>query len=278
MINIDDIKMGNDLPVVLIAGPCVIESEKHTIHMANELKAISENLDIPFIFKSSFDKANRTSIKSYRGPGLEEGLRILKKVKKDVGIPVISDVHETCQVKKAAKVLDAIQIPAFLCRQTDLIVEASKTGKPLNIKKGQFMSANDMKNSYEKAISTGNKSIMLTERGSMYGYNDLVVDMRSIQIMKSFCDAVVYDATHSVQTPGSIGTESGGQKQFIEPLAKAAVSQGIGAVFFEVHDKPEKAKCDRGCQVDIEMIRCILPDLVESDILSKNKFRKSRID
>lgn len=243
-IKIGNIKMGGRNPLVFIAGPCVIESEETTLSIAGKLKDYSDKYNIPFIFKSSYDKANRTSVNSYRGPGINEGLRILQKVKKEINLPILSDIHSADEVTKAAEVLDVIQIPAFLCRQTDIIVAAAKTGKPVNIKKGQFLSPYDVKNIIDKAVSTGNEKIMITERGSSFGYNNLVVDMRSISIMRSFGYPVVYDATHSVQLPGGQGSCSGGQREFIEPLARAAVSTGCDAVFMEVHENPDKALCD----------------------------------
>ena len=243
-IQIGKIKIGGGNPLVFIAGPCVIESEEITFRIAEKLKAYSEKKNIPFIFKSSYDKANRTSVNSYRGPGIDEGLRILGKVKKELGLLILSDIHSSYDVLKAADVLDVIQIPAFLCRQTDIIVAASKTGKPLNIKKGQFLAPADVKNIIDKARSTGNENIMITERGISFGYNNLVVDMRSIPIMQGFGYPVVYDATHSVQLPGGQGSSTGGQSEFIEPLSRSAVAAGCDAVFMEVHEDPCKALCD----------------------------------
>ena len=243
-IKIGNIKIGGQNSLAFIAGPCVIESEETTLSIAGKLKDYSEKYNIPLIFKSSYDKANRTSVNSYRGPGIDEGLRILKKVKKEFNLLLLSDIHSADEVRKSAEVLDVIQIPAFLCRQTDIIVAAAKTGKPVNVKKGQFLSPYDVKNIIDKARSTGNKKIMITERGASFGYNNLVVDMRSIPIMQGFGYPVVYDATHSVQLPGGQGICSGGQREFIEPLARAAVSTGCDAVFMEVHENPDKALCD----------------------------------
>ncbi|OGI17466.1 MAG: 3-deoxy-8-phosphooctulonate synthase, partial [Candidatus Moranbacteria bacterium RBG_19FT_COMBO_42_6] len=243
-IKIENITIGGQNPLAFIAGPCVIESEEITLSIAGKLKDYSEKYNLPFIFKSSYDKANRTSVNSYRGPGIDEGLRILQKVKKEFNLPLLSDVHSVDEIKKSSDVLDVIQIPALLCRQTDIIVAAAKTGKPVNVKKGQFLSPYDVKNIIDKVRSTGNENIMITERGASFGYNNLVVDMRSIPIMQSFGYPVVYDATHSVQLPGGQGSCSGGQREFIEPLARAAVSTGCEAVFMEVHENPDKALCD----------------------------------
>ncbi len=228
----------------LIAGPCVIESPEHTFRVAEVLRTICRDNGLAFVFKSSYDKANRTSINSYRGPGLVKGLEILSAIKKELNIAIITDVHSVYDVEKAAEVVDIIQIPAFLCRQTDLLVAAGKTGKAVNIKKGQFMAPWDMGNAVEKVLSTGNKQVMITERGSMYGYNNLVVDMRSLLIMKEFNVPVVFDATHSVQLPGGKGTCSGGKREFVWPLAKAAVAVGANGIFMEVHEDPDNALCD----------------------------------
>src|SRR5437660_7672006 len=225
----------------LIAGPCVIESEKHALFMAEVIKGVTRSLNVPFIFKASYDKANRTSLRSFRGPGIMEGLRILKKVKDQVHVPVLTDVHETADVPKVAEVADVLQIPAFLCRQTDLIVAAAKSGKVVNIKKGQFVSPWDMRHAVEKCREAGNQRVFVTERGSSFGYNNLVVDMRSLAIMRKFVP-VVFDATHSVQLPSAAAdgdhAVSGGQPEFIPVLARAAVAAGVDGVFLEVHDKP----------------------------------------
>lgn len=239
-----DIHFGSNHPFLLIAGPCVIETEEKTLSVAEELKKISEETGTPIIFKSSYDKANRTSISSFRGPGIDKGLSILYKVKKQYEIPVLSDVHSTHEVEKASEVLDALQIPAFLCRQTDLIIAAAKTGKPVNIKKGQFLSPWDIENIIEKCISTGNKSVFITERGSCFGYNNLVVDFRSFPIMRSFGYPIIFDVTHSLQVPGGMGRSSGGQREFAEPLARAAVAVGVHGLFMEVHPDPDNAPCD----------------------------------
>jgi len=238
------VRVGGANPLFLIAGPCVIESAEHARTIARALKGMADRLGVPFIFKASYDKANRSSLASYRGPGLKAGLEILKAVKTEVGVPVLSDVHEVNQVGKAADVLDVIQIPAFLCRQTDLVLEAAGTGKPLNLKKGQFLSPQDMHHVLDKALSRGNDRIILTERGSSFGYNNLVVDMRSIPIMKAWGFPVVLDASHSVQRPGGQGASSGGDSEFIPALARAGVGAGIDGVFLEVHDNPPLALSD----------------------------------
>ncbi len=246
----------------LMAGPCVIESEEKTLFLASELKKITSELAIPFVFKASFDKANRSSGASYRGPGMEEGLRVLAKVRREVGVPVLTDLHETYQVQPVAEVVDILQIPAFLCRQTDLVTAAAATGKPVNIKKGQFMAAWDMKNIVEKARSTGNSRVFLTERGTTFGYNNLVVDMRSLPIMRSFGVPVIFDGTHSVQQPGGLGGRSGGQREFVAPLCRAAVAIGVDGLFLEVHDEPEKALSDGPNMVSLSSLPSLLRDLL----------------
>ncbi len=243
-VRIGKMTLGEREDFLLIAGPCVIESESHALRMAEALKVFAEKAGIPFLFKASYDKANRTSMNSFRGPGLEKGLRILSKIRAEVGVKVLSDVHTLLEVDSAAEVLDVIQTPAFLCRQTDFLVALAKTGKPLNIKKGQFLAPWDMKHVIEKVLATGNDNIMLTERGTSFGYNQLVSDMRSIKIMREFGFPVVFDATHSVQLPGGQGAVSGGQREFVLPLARAAVAVGVDGIFMEVHDQPEKALCD----------------------------------
>jgi 2-dehydro-3-deoxyphosphooctonate aldolase (KDO 8-P synthase) len=233
-----------DGELVMIAGPCVIESAGATLEIARALKEIARELSLPLIFKASYDKANRTSVTSFRGPGLHAGLDILARVKAEVGLPVISDVHQVSEVEPAAEVLDVLQIPAFLCRQTDLLVAAAKTGKPVNIKKGQFLAPWDMRAAVDKVRSTGNDKIILTERGSMFGYNNLVVDFRSPPLMRGLGCPVVLDVTHSVQLPGGQGSCSGGQREFIPHLARAGVAVGVDGLFMEVHPEPDKAKCD----------------------------------
>jgi 2-dehydro-3-deoxyphosphooctonate aldolase (KDO 8-P synthase) len=226
-----------------IAGPCVIESSQATLTIAADLKKLAEKWEIPLIFKSSYDKANRTSHRSFRGPGLEEGLEILATVRREFNLPVLSDVHSVAEVERAAKVLDILQIPAFLCRQTDLIMAAAATGKPVNVKKGQFMAPWDMTNVVAKVHAQGNYQVLLTERGTTFGYNNLVVDMRSLQLMREH-GLVVFDATHSVQLPGGAGESSGGDRHLVESLARAAVAAGVDGVFLEVHNDPEQARCD----------------------------------
>ncbi len=242
-IQITDFSIG-DGNLVLIAGPCVIESEAATLEIARALRDLAGQLDLPLIFKASFDKANRTSIDSYRGPGLKTGLEILARVKAEVGLPVLSDVHQVSQVAPAAEVLDVLQIPAFLCRQTDLVVAAAQTGKVINIKKGQFLAPWDMQPVVAKARAAGNDRIILTERGASVGYNNLVVDFRGLPLMRGLGCPVVLDVTHSVQLPGGQGTCSGGQREFIAPLARAGVAVGVDGLFMEVHPEPEKALCD----------------------------------
>jgi 2-dehydro-3-deoxyphosphooctonate aldolase (KDO 8-P synthase) len=228
----------------LLAGPCVIESEKHPLLVARRLKDITSRLGLPLVFKASYDKANRTSLRSYRGPGLEHGLEILAEVRARHRLPILTDVHETHQVARAAEVADVLQIPAFLCRQTDLVLEAARTGKVVNIKKGQFMAPWDMKGVVEKAASTGNRRVMVTERGFSFGYNNLVVDMRSFSAMRAFGFPVVFDVTHSVQRPGGLGDRSGGEAHFIDTLAPAGVAAGIDGLFMEVHENPARALSD----------------------------------
>lgn len=250
--------IGGNSPRVLIAGPCIIETGKITMDIASKLRDIAGQLKIPLIFKASYDKANRSSIKSFRGPGIQKGLEILSNVKKRLGIPVLVDVHCTRDVSRVSRVADIIQIPAFLCRQTDLIIAAAKTKKPVNVKKGQFLSPHDMKNVVKKIESTGNRKILLTERGTSFGYNNLVVDMRSLVIMRDFGYPVVFDATHSVQLPGWLGYKTGGQREYILPLCKAAVAVGVDAIFMEVHPNPEKALSDAANAIKISELKKIL--------------------
>jgi 2-dehydro-3-deoxyphosphooctonate aldolase (KDO 8-P synthase) len=240
----NEISMGTGSDLVLFAGPCVIEDHDTTLSIARFLKDMTDALGIQFVFKASYDKANRTSLQSYRGPGMLEGLKILSSIKNELSIPILSDVHSQSEVASAAQVLDIIQIPAFLCRQTDLILEVARTGKPVNIKKGQFLSPWDMSRVAEKITSTGNRQILLTERGSMFGYSNLVVDFRSIKIMQDTGFPVIFDATHSVQLPGGAGNSSGGQREFAPLLAKAAVAAGADGIFIEVHPDPDHARCD----------------------------------
>jgi 2-dehydro-3-deoxyphosphooctonate aldolase (KDO 8-P synthase) len=241
---VGDMRMGGGAPLFVIVGPCVIESEMHAMMMARALAEICARAGVPVIFKASFDKANRSSLESFRGPGLAEGLRILAKIKAATGLAVLTDIHEPGQAVPVAQVCDVLQIPAFLCRQTDLLLAAAKSGAAVNIKKGQFLAPQEMANAVEKVTSTGNHKIILTERGSSFGYQNLVVDMRSFGIMRKLGYPVVFDATHSVQIPGGVGKSSGGQPEFIEPLARAAVAAGVDGVFMEVHDDPVHALSD----------------------------------
>ena len=257
-INISDKFLIGDKKLTLLAGPCAIESEEMSLEVAKKLKEICDKLDINYIFKSSFDKANRSSIHSPRGVGLEEGLRILRKVKDEIGVPVVTDVHEPWQCEKVANVVDVIQIPAFLARQTDLLVAAAKTGKVVNIKKGQFMAPWDMKNVVTKMKEAGNENIMLCERGSSFGYNNLVVDMTGLLEMKALGYPVVFDATHSVQKPGGKGSSTGGNREFVYPLMRAALAIGIDAIFAEVHPNPDNAFSDGPNQLRLEDIEQIL--------------------
>lgn len=245
----------------LIAGPCVIESEEQVLSIAATMKEITEELGIPYTFKASFDKANRTSINSYRGPGIEEGLRILKKVKDTYNLPICTDIHEPWQAEKVAEVVDIIQIPAFLCRQTDLLVAAAKTGKCVNVKKAQFLAAWDMKNCVEKVKESGNGNVMLCERGTSFGYNTLVVDMTGLRVMKDFNVPVIFDATHSVQKPGGNGTSSGGNRQYVEYLAKAALAVGVDGLFMETHPDPDNAKSDGPNMVPLSEMKELLSKL-----------------
>ncbi len=260
---IDNVRVGSG-DLFLIAGPCVIESEKHALFMAEVIKGITRALNVPFIFKASYDKANRTSIRSFRGPGLAEGLRILKKVKDEIHVPVLTDVHDVHDVARVAEVADILQIPAFLCRQTDLVVAAAMTDRVVNIKKGQFVSPWDMKHVVEKCRTAGNDKVFVTERGSSFGYNNLVVDMRSLAIMRKFAP-VVFDATHSVQLPSSQTdgdhAVSGGQPEFIPVLARAAVAAGVDGVFLEVHDNPKEAKSDGANALESTKLRGLLKEL-----------------
>jgi len=258
---LDKITIGGP-ELFLIAGPCVIESEDHAIKMAESINGVCKALRLPYIFKASYDKANRTSIKSFRGLGVKEGLRILKKVRDTVKIPVLTDVHEAVDVQRVAEVADVLQIPAFLCRQTDLIVAAARSGRAVNIKKGQFVSPWDMRHAVEKCRASDNDRVFLTERGSSFGYNNLVVDMRSLAIMREFAP-VVFDATHSVQLPSAgDGAQSGGQPQFIPVLARAAVAAGVDGVFMEVHDNPAQAKSDGPNALDLKKLRGVLNELL----------------
>lgn len=266
----DNIKFGGNSPFVLIAGPCMLESEKLVMETAEAIKETAAKLNVPFVFKGSFDKANRSSIYSDRGPGIEDGLELLAKVKKTFDVPVTSDIHESYQAEIAGQVLDIIQIPAFLCRQTDLLVAAAKTGKIVNVKKGQFLAPWDMKNVVTKVREAGNDSILLTERGTTFGYNNLVVDMRSLITMRELGVPVVFDATHSVQIPGGNGTTTGGKREFVPYLSRAAASVGIDSIFMEVHPDPDNALSDGPNMVKLENLEEVLKPIIEIDRIIKN--------
>lgn len=272
LVTIGSFTVGGKNPMVLIAGPCVIEGYERTLYIGKRVKEITDKLGMPYIFKASYDKANRSSFGSFRGPGLEEGLKMLADIKKELQLPVVSDIHCSTQIKPAAEVLDILQIPAFLCRQTDLVYNAGLTGKVVNVKKGQFMAPNDMKNVINKIKEAGNENIMLTERGASFGYNNLVTDMRSLAIMRSFGYPVVFDATHSVQLPGGAGTASSGQREFVPYLARAAAAVGIDALFLEVHDNPAEALSDGPNMVKLDDLEDLLTDIIAID----NIIRKSK--
>jgi 2-dehydro-3-deoxyphosphooctonate aldolase (KDO 8-P synthase) len=260
---------GGGRPLVLIAGPCVIENLEHTLRTAEALKTIAVRLGIGLVFKASYDKANRTSVTAFRGPGLEAGLDILARVKRDVGLPVLSDVHDMTQVGPAAEVLDVLQIPAFLCRQTDLLAAAGATGKVINVKKGQFLAPWDMQNAVGKLESVGNRNILLTERGASFGYNNLVVDMRALPIMRETGCPVIFDATHAVQLPGGAGTASTGQRQFVGALSRAAAGAGIDGLFWEVHEDPDRALCDGPNSLPLDQVEMLLRQILAIDAIAK---------
>ena len=264
------LNISNTGPFTLIAGPCQLENEKHALEVANELKKITEKLGIGLIYKTSFDKANRTSLKGKRGAGLEKSLPVFDKIRKDVGIPVLTDVHTAEQCEIVSKHVDVLQIPAFLCRQTDLLIAAAKTGKIINVKKGQFLAPWDMVNVTQKIEDSGNKNILVTERGASFGYNTLVSDMRSLPIMAKNGYPVVFDATHSVQQPGGMGNKSGGQREFVEHLARAAIAVGVAAVFMETHPDPDNAPSDGPNMVPLSKMPDLLNQLVKIDKLVKN--------
>jgi 2-dehydro-3-deoxyphosphooctonate aldolase (KDO 8-P synthase) len=268
-ITVGSVKIGGDRPLVLIAGPCVIEGEAETMRAAERLMTLCNGVSVQLIFKASYDKANRTSGSAFRGPGLKEGLRILQRVKDSLGLPVLSDIHSIEQVQPAAEVLDVLQIPAFLCRQTDLVEAAARTGRVINVKKGQFLAPWDMKNVIGKVLETGNERVTLTERGVSFGYNNLVSDMRSLPIMRSFGYPVIFDATHSVQLPGGQGGSSGGQREFVEFLARAAVATGIDGIFMEVHEDPGKALCDGPNSIKLDDLPLMLKKLKAIDAIVK---------
>jgi len=268
---IDRVRIGGGRPLVLIAGPCVIEGESSTLRHAERLMTICNALSIPLVFKSSYDKANRTSGSSFRGVGMREGLSILAKVRESLGVPVLSDVHSVEQVAPAAEVLDVIQIPAFLCRQTDLLEAAARSGRVVNVKKGQFLAPWDMRNVVEKIVMSGNERVIQTERGVTFGYNNLVVDMRSLPIMRQNGYPVVFDATHSVQLPGGAGKSSGGQREFVEYLGRAAVATGIDGIFMEVHEDPDRALCDGPNSIRLDDLPPLLRMLKEIDALVREE-------
>ena len=264
-----EVAAGGGAPLLFIGGPCVIESEEHCLNMARSIAGICRRAGVGFVFKSSFDKANRTSVASFRGPGLREGLRILRMVREAAGVPVLTDVHEPAQAEAAAEVIDVLQIPAFLCRQTDLLVAAGRTGRPVNIKKGQFLAPRDIRHGIEKVLSTGNDRILVTERGTTFGYGDLVVDYRSLAIMRGFGFPVVMDATHAVQRPGGGGDRSGGEAAHIPHLARAAAAVGIDALFCEVHDDPARARSDGPNALALDRLEPLLRTVVAIDRLTR---------
>lgn len=259
-VKIGNFEMGAGNPLVLMAGPCVLEDYERCLFIGRTIRDITSRLGIPYIFKASFDKANRSSFHGFRGPGLEKGLEMLANIKKELGVPVVTDIHTELQPEPVSKVVDVLQIPAFLCRQTDLLNAAAKTGAVVNVKKGQFMAPKDMRNVVDKILEGGNSNIILTERGASFGYNNLVVDMRSFPIMRSFGYPVVFDATHSVQLPGGSGTSSSGNRELAEYLARAAVGAGVDGLFMEVHDNPEEALCDGPNSIYLDKLEDILKD------------------
>jgi len=265
IVQVGNYKIGQGQPLALLAGPCVLEGFERSLMIGREVKKICQELGIPYIFKASFDKANRSSYNSFRGPGIEEGLKLLAAIKKELQVPVVTDVHEPWQCEKADEVVDILQIPAFLCRQTDLVWAAAKTGKCVNVKKGQFLAPWDMKNVIGKVEEAGNKNLLLTERGSSFGYNTLVTDMRGLAIMRELGYPVVMDATHSVQIPGGKGTSSGGQSQYVPHMARAAAAVGVDALFLEVHDNPAEALSDGPNMVALKDLKALLQDVIAID-------------
>lgn len=271
-VNIGSITVGGQHPIALLAGPCVIEGLERTLKIGRGIKEITDRLGIPYIFKASFDKANRSSYSSFRGPGLVEGLKIISQIKQELGVPVVSDIHCVSQIEQAAEVLDILQIPAFLCRQTDLLYQAGSTGKVVNVKKGQFLAPNDMQHVISKIREAGNENILITERGASFGYNNLVTDMRSLAIMRSFGYPIVFDATHSVQLPGGAGATSSGQREFVPCLTRAAVATGIDALFMEVHDNPAEALSDGPNMMYLDQLEALLKDVQAIDnVVRKHK-------
>ncbi len=268
---------GGNKRLVLIAGPCAIEDEELTLRIAAGLKEITSRLGCELVFKASYDKANRTSVTSFRGLGVEPGLRVLERVKREFDLPVLSDIHDITQIAAAAEVLDVLQIPAFLCRQTDLLVAAGQTGKPINIKKGQFLAPWDMEHGVNKVVSTGNCRILLTERGATFGYNNLVTDMRALVIMRQLGYPVIFDATHSVQLPGGAGGSSGGQRQFVGALSRAAVATGIDGLFWEVHEDPDRALCDGANSLPLAHVETMLKQMLAIDELVKESLAQGEV-
>jgi 2-dehydro-3-deoxyphosphooctonate aldolase (KDO 8-P synthase) len=262
-VKIGDLAVGQNYPLVLVAGPCVLENFESAFEIAVFLKTLTKELNIPFVFKASYDKANRTSMHSFRGPGLGDGLRILQRIKAELNVPILSDIHRIAEIESAAQVLDIIQVPAFLCRQSDLIREISQTQKPVNIKKGQFLAPWDISNVVDKITATGNQQILITERGTMFGYNNLVVDFRSIMIMRDTGYPIIFDATHSIQLPGGAGKSSGGQREYAPLLARAAVAAGVDGIFMEVHKDPDQALCDGPNSLKLDDLESLLPQLLE---------------
>ncbi|HOH45659.1 MAG TPA: 3-deoxy-8-phosphooctulonate synthase [Syntrophales bacterium] len=275
-VNVGGIRVGGGEPFALIAGPCVIEGEKLTRRVAASLRDVTAELGIPFIFKSSYDKANRTSVRSFRGPGLDKGLKILKAIREELGVPVLSDVHRFEEIERAAEVLDVAQVPAFLCRQTDFVMELARNAKVVNIKKGQFLAPWDMANVVRKVEAAGNRNILITERGASFGYNNLVSDMRSIPILRGMGYPVVFDATHSVQLPGGAGEASGGERAMAVYLARAAAAVGVDALFLEVHPEPDRARCDGPNSLALDSLRDLLRMLQGIDGIVKEDMKKGR--
>ncbi len=269
IVKVRNIEFGGD-KLILLAGPCVLEGFERSLKIGRRAKEIADNLGMPYIFKASFDKANRSSIKSYRGPGLIEGLKILAAIKRELNVPIVTDIHETYQAAQVAEVADILQIPAFLCRQTDLLVAAAKTGKAVNVKKAQFLSARDMINVVEKLRASGTEKILLTERGTSFGYNNLVVDMRGLPIMRGFNCPVIFDGTHSVQLPGGAGSSSGGQREFVEYLVRAACAVGVDGLFLEVHDNPAEGLSDGANMIALDNLEKILTGALKVHNVTKN--------
>lgn len=269
-VKVGGFEIGQGKPLALIAGPCVIEGKESALKHASYLKEVAERVGVPFIFKSSYDKANRTSVESYRGPGIEKGLKILAQVKKEIGVPVLTDVHEKEQVALAREEVDILQIPAFLCRQTDLVIAVARSGKVVNIKKGQFLAPWDLRHVVQKIVSTGNEQIMVTERGVSFGYNNLVADMRSLVVLRELGYPVVFDATHSLQLPGGLGRASGGERRFIPALARAGVAVGVDALFIEVHEDPDRAFSDGPNSLPLKEVEGLLRMVKEIDALLKS--------